>query len=104
MSKSAVEVMQEAMFSAIIDAIEAMKKSSGGTQNVLLREIMAIHANTTFDSLSEGVRDSIKTSVTDSLKRLGREGYTVAPKDGSSYSKPLTRGKVVDRGTYKRNI
>jgi hypothetical protein len=51
MQRPANEVMQSVIFSAIIDAVQALKRASGGLPNQLLRDVQAIHPNVTFADL-----------------------------------------------------
>ena len=56
MAKTATEVMQEVIFSVVLDAIGALKAASKGLPNTLLRDINSIHANTTFADLPPELR------------------------------------------------
>lgn len=78
MTKSATDVMQEIMFSAAIDAIVALKAASKGLPNTLLRDLNAIHANTTFNDLPKDLQDSIGRNVRAAFTRLLKEGYSVS--------------------------
>ena len=51
MQRAANEVMQSIVFSAVLDAVAALKSASGGLPNQLLRDVQAIHANVTFADL-----------------------------------------------------
>ncbi len=79
MTKSATDLMQEVIFSAIVDSMMALKKSAGGVPNSILRDVNSMHQNSTFDDLPKPVQDAIKESVRASFIALKREGYTVAP-------------------------
>lgn len=78
MNKSATDVMQEIIFSAVIDALSALKAGSGGMQNALLRDINSVHANTTFADLPKPLQDAIGASVRSAFTRLLKEGYAVS--------------------------
>jgi|SRR3954469_19284640 len=79
MSKSATDVMQDILFAAIIDGVVALKAASKGLPNTLLRDLNAIHANTTFADLPAELQAAIQTSVRAALTRLLKEGYAVTP-------------------------
>src|SRR6476661_4684993 len=79
MPKSATDVMQEILVSAVLDSIVALKGASKGVPNVLLRDLNAIHANTAPDDLPADVRAAIAASVRDAFGRLRKEGYIVSP-------------------------
>jgi hypothetical protein len=79
MTKSATDVMQEIVFSAVLDSIAALKAASKGLPNNLIRDIGALHANTTFADLPAEVQSSIAASVRAAFTRLLKEGYSVAP-------------------------
>ena len=100
MKKSATEVIQEAVYAAVVDAIAALKVASGGVPNALVRDIGAIHPNTAFADLPSQLQSAINASVRDTLQRLLKAGYTVAPNDAPPVrtQQPPT---VVGRGQYK---
>ncbi|MFL6858343.1 MAG: hypothetical protein ACJ8EB_10605, partial [Allosphingosinicella sp.] len=79
MSRAAAEVMQDVLYAAVIDAILALKDASKGLPNNLLRDLNAIHANTTFADLPPGLQAAIQANVRAALTRLLREGYAVTP-------------------------
>lgn len=77
MVKPAAEVMREAIVAAVIDGVSALRTASGGVPNNLLRDLSAIHPNTTFDDLPQALQSSILASVRAAFTRLQKEGYTV---------------------------
>jgi hypothetical protein len=77
MVKPAAEVMREAIVAAVIDGVSALRTASGGVPNNLLRDLNAIHPNTTFDDLPQALQASILASVRVAFTRLQKEGYTV---------------------------
>jgi hypothetical protein len=79
MTKSATDVMQEIVASAVLDAIAALKSASKGLPNQLLRDVGAIHANSTFEDLPAEVQAAVAASVRSAFNRLLREGYSVSP-------------------------
>jgi hypothetical protein len=79
MTKSATDVMQEILVSAVLDSIMALKAASKGLPNTLLRDLNAIHANTTLGDLPPELHAAISASVRAAFTRLLREGYSVAP-------------------------
>jgi hypothetical protein len=83
MTKSATEVMQDVLVAAVLDALAALKAASKGVPNTMLRDINAIHANTTFADLPKDVQDAIGANVRASLTRLLKEGYAIAPRDAA---------------------
>lgn len=103
MTRSATEVMQDVIYAAVIDAIGALKAGAGNLPNNLLRDIGAIHANSTFADLPEGVRKSIEASVRAAFTKLLKEGYNVA--SGSAPpARPSVppRDRVPSRGPHGR--
>ena len=79
MSKSATDVMQDIVFSAVIDSIGALKAASKGVPNTLLRDLNSVHANTTLADLPPELQAAIATNVRAAFTRMLKEGYTVAP-------------------------
>ena len=112
MAKSATDVMQEAIAAAVLDSFAALKAASGGLPNNLLREINAVHANTTFADLPRELQASIIASVRDAFNRLLKEGYSVSPgrqaapahaatpyrRDGGAGQRPPRGGRPERRG------
>jgi hypothetical protein len=82
MKKSATEVMQDVLYAAVIDGIVALKAASKGLPNNLLRDLNAIHANTTQADLPPDLQASIAASVRSAFTKLLKEGYSVAPGTG----------------------
>ncbi|HEX8241468.1 MAG TPA: hypothetical protein VF574_17160 [Allosphingosinicella sp.] len=78
MRKSATEVMQEIVAAAVLDAIGALKAASKGLPNNLLRDLNAIHANTTFADLPAEVQTAVSASVRAAFSRLQKEGYSIS--------------------------
>ena len=79
MTKSATDIMQEIVYSAVVDGLLALRTASKGVPNALLREINAIHPNTTFTDLPQELQAAIATSVRAAFTRLLKEGYSVSP-------------------------
>ena len=63
MPRAANDVMQSIIFSAILDALAALKRASGGLPNQLLRDVQAIHPNVTFADLPKELQDAIAEST-----------------------------------------
>lgn len=78
MRKSATEIMQEIVAAAVLDSIAALKVASKGLPNNLLRDLNAIHANTTFSDLPQEVQNAVAASVRAAFSRLQKEGYSVS--------------------------
>jgi hypothetical protein len=81
MPKSATDIMQEIVVSAVLDGVDALKSASKGLPNSLLRDINAMHANATLADLPQEVQRAIAASVQSAFVRLRKEGYAVAPQD-----------------------
>jgi hypothetical protein len=99
MKKSATEVMQEIVAAAVLDAIAALKAASRGLPNTLLRDLNAIHANTTFADLPAEVQAAITASVRAAFSRLQKEGYSVA---GGEPAAPRPRPGAPPAGAQHR--
>jgi hypothetical protein len=79
MKKSATDLMQEILFSAVIDAIDALKARSRGVPNNLLRDLNALHANTALADLPPELQSALSASVRGAFAKLLKEGYSVSP-------------------------
>ncbi|HVJ01616.1 MAG TPA: hypothetical protein VM662_05495 [Sphingomonas sp.] len=78
MPKPATELMQEILFSVFLDSVDALKRASNGLPNQLVRDLNAIHRNTTFADLPKDVQDAIVANVRAAFTRLLKEGYSVS--------------------------
>lgn len=99
MPRAAQDVMQSVIFSAVLDAIAALKAGSKGLPNNLLRDVQAIHANVTFADLPKELQDAIAASTRTAFTQLLKEGYSVAPRDAAPARPPQRHGELVDRGS-----
>ncbi len=76
--------MQDIVFAAVVDSLDALKAASKGVPNTLLRDIGAIHTNSTFSDLPKELQATITASVRGAFNRLLKEGYSVAPRDAAA--------------------
>ena len=90
MTRSATDVMQDILAAAVLDALAALKAASKGLPNTLLRDLNAIHANTTFADLPKEVQDALSASVRAAFTRLLKEGYAVAPAQAGAPPRPFS--------------
>ena len=97
MQRAANEVMQSVLFSAVLDAIAALKAGSGGLPNQLLRDVQAIHPNVTFADLPKELRDALVESTRAAFTALLKEGYAVGPRQQMQQSRPIDRVPERDR-------
>src|SRR6476620_3382217 len=91
MQKAANDVMQSVIFSAIIDAVAALKRASGGLPNQLLRDVQAIHPNITLADLPKELQDQIAESTRSAFTSLLKEGYAVGPRQQMQQTRPMDR-------------
>ena len=91
MPRAANDVMQSIVFSAVLDAIAALKGASGGLPNQLLRDVQAIHPNVTLADLPRALQDAIAASTRAAFTQLLKEGYAVGPRQQMQASRPLDR-------------
>ncbi|MFC7537474.1 hypothetical protein ACFQPG_08855 [Sphingomonas sp. GCM10030256] len=98
MPRAATDVMQSVIFSAVLDAIAALKASSKGLPNNLLRDVQAIHPNVTLADLPKELQDAIAASTRTAFTQLLKEGYSVAPRDAVPVRSQPRHGELIDRG------
>ena len=91
MPRAANDVMQSILFSAVLDAIAALKAASGGLPNQLLRDVQAIHPNVTFGDLPRELQDQIAETTRSAFTQLLKEGYAVGPRQQMQQSRPMDR-------------
>ena len=97
MQRPANEVMQAVIFSAVLDAVEALKAASKGMPNQLVRDLQTIHPNVTFADLPKELQNAIAESTRAAFTQLLKEGYAVGPKQQMQQSRPLDRVPERDR-------
>lgn len=97
MQRPANEVMQSVIFSAVLDAVAALKGGSGGLPNQLLRDVQSIHSNVTFADLPKALQDAIVESTRAAFTALLKEGYAVGPRQQMQQSRPMDRVPERDR-------
>jgi len=97
MQRAANEVMQSIIFSAVLDALQALKRASGGLPNQLLRDVQAIHANVTIADLPKELQDAIAETTRTAFTQLLKEGYAVGPRQQVQATRPLDRVPERDR-------
>lgn len=89
--KAAADVVRAILFSAVIEAIEALRAASRGLPNNMLRDLQSIHRNTAFEDLPKEVQDSIAAGVRSAFNELTKEGYAVGPRTAIQQSRPIDR-------------
>jgi hypothetical protein len=89
--------MQSVIFSAVLDAIAALKRGSGGLPNQLLRDVQTIHPNVTFADLPKELQDAIAESTRTAFTQLLKEGYAVGPRQQMQQTRPMDRVPERDR-------
>ena len=93
--------MQSVIFSAVLDAIAALKAGSKGLPNNLLRDVQAIHPNVTFADLPKELQDAIAASTRTAFTQLLKEGYSVAPKDAGSTRAPPRHARTASAASRR---
>ena len=102
MQRAASEVMQSIIFSAVVEAVEAVKAAHRGVPNLMLRDLQSLHPNTTFADLPKSLQDSILQSARSAFTQLLKEGYAVGPRAAIQQSRPMDRVPERQRPTDRR--
>ena len=103
MARAANDVMQSIIFSAVLDALAALKRASGGLPNQLLRDVQAIHPNVTFADLPKELQDQIAETTRAAFTQLLKEGYAVGPRQQMQVTRPMDRVPERQRPTDRRD-
>lgn len=94
MTKTATQVLQDAIFASVCDALDAFKKNAG-TPNELVRDLSAVHLNTAIGDLPASVQQAIQKGTQEAFQRLNKEGFTIAAKNPPARAvaapKPMAR-------------
>lgn len=80
MKKSATQVVQDALFATLCDAVLAFRENAGGMPNALARDLASVNSNATMDTIPESVQKAIRANTHELFKRLTREGYEIGEK------------------------
>ena len=102
MARAANDVRQSIIFSAVLDALAALKRASGGLPNQLLRDVQAIHPNVTFADLPKELQDQIAETTRAAFTQLLKEGYAVGPRQQMQVTRPMDRVPERQRPTDRR--
>ena len=102
MPKAAADVVRSILFSAVIDAIEALRAASKGLPNTMLRDLQSIHRNTAFEDLPKEVQDSIALGVRAAFNELSKEGYAVGPREAIQQSRPMAAWARYPKGSRRQ--
>jgi hypothetical protein len=102
MARAANDVMQSIIFSAVLDAVAALKRASGGLPNQLLRDVQAIHPNVTFADLPKELQDQIAETTRSAFTQLLKEGYAVGPRQQMQATRPMDRVPERQRPSDRR--
>ena len=102
MARAANDVMQSIIISAVLDALAALKRASGGLPNQLLRDVQAIHPNVTFADLPKELQDQIAETTRAAFTQLLKEGYAVGPRQQMQVTRPMDRVPERQRPTDRR--
>ena len=78
MARSATDIVQDVINAAVVDAIVALKDTSQGVPNALIRDLASIHANTAFGDLPSAVQKAVAASVRNAFAQLRKDGYVIA--------------------------
>jgi hypothetical protein len=97
MAQSATDVMHAILVSAVIEGVGALKDASKGMPNTLMRDLNAIHPNTTFGDLPKELQAAITASVRGAFTRLLKEGYAVMPRDAAAHAPSPARRHAPDK-------
>ena len=89
--------MQAIIFSAVLDAVQALKGASKGLPNQMVRDLQAIHPNVTFDDLPKELQEAIVASTRAAFTQLLKDGYAVGPRQQMQQTRPLDRVPERDR-------
>lgn len=81
-NNSANSVIRAAIFSAIINTVDGYRQRNNGVMNAFARDMAMIHPNTGFGDLPDDIQKIIAESTDEAFRRLLKEGYVIAPKNG----------------------
>jgi hypothetical protein len=74
------EIMEQVVVRAVLEAVQAMRKANS-TDNMLLRELKALHSNTTMEDLPEHLQKLVKELATSMFGYINRSGFVLVPRD-----------------------
>ena len=99
MPRAATDVMQSILFSAVLDAVAALKAASKGLPNQLLRDVQAIHPNVTFADLPKELQDAISAATGAVTHRVPPHAHPTA--EGRCRPAPRRRRRHATAGSRR---
>lgn len=76
---SANEALEEAVLWAFLELLAEVKRGNGNIDNMTMREVKSLHANTTKGDLSPHLKKALGNVTRSSMGYLNKNGYKVTP-------------------------
>lgn len=80
-SISSRQLMEEIVARAAIALLEESKRANSGNDNLILRELKALHGNTTTQDLPEHLQKAVKTIADSMFGYINHQGFVLVPKE-----------------------
>ena len=77
---SSRELMQQIVVRSVIEAVQGMK-AANANDNTLLRELKALHGNTTMEDLPDHLKKLVNELTQSMFGYMNRNGYVLVPRD-----------------------
>jgi hypothetical protein len=78
---SSKQLMEEIVVRAALEFVQGLKKNNNNLDNQVLREIKALHSNTTMADLSDEQKKLVRELSQSLLGYVNRTGFVLVPKD-----------------------
>jgi hypothetical protein len=77
---SSHQLMSEIIQRAASAILEALKREHKGNQNLIIRDIMALHSNATYEDLPEYVKKAVQETTAAMFGYINKHGFVLIPR------------------------
>lgn len=78
---SSRQALEEVLLRGHVELIKATRRGTKNNPNIFLREVAALHDNTTKADIPDYLKRSLAENTTSLLNWLHKEGFVLVPKD-----------------------
>lgn len=78
---SSRQALEEVILRAHVELIKATRQGTKNNQNIFLREVAALHDNTTKADVPDYLKRALVDNTTSMIAWLHKEGFVIVPKD-----------------------
>ena len=73
--------MTEIIQRAALELVEAIKREHKGNDNLVMRDIKALHGNTAYEDLPEYLKKAVKEATAAMFGYVNKQGFVLVPRE-----------------------